>query len=200
MISSPAGLPAFAAGELTATITGLDSGVYSIAVSAQDAAGNWSQPSSAIVVVYDSDGGFVTGGGWLTPGGGSSDAGDVLPGLDGSSRANFGFNVKYQNGQATVPGGHLLFQYKVGDFKLTSGDFDWLVVTNSNWAKFRGLAEIVGMEGAFPFTVDARDGSNGQADRFVIRIWAPDDDPELTGILYKASGDLDGGNIKIHAP
>lgn len=195
----PAQLMTLSGSTATETIgADLTAGVYQVDVRAQDVAGNWSNPASVILVVYDPSGGFVTGGGWIVPSGSTSDAGDALPGLDSSSKANFGFNVKYRNGQATVPSGHLLFQYSVGDFRLTSGDFEWLVVTNSNWAKFRGLAEIDGMDGPFPFTVDARDGNQGQADRFVIKIWAPGDNPDANGILYKASGDLDGGNIKIH--
>ncbi len=184
----------------TATVgADLSPGVYQVDVRTRDLSGVVSDPTRVILVVYDASSGFVTGGGWITPSGASSDAGDELPGLDGTSKANFGFNVKYQNGQATVPSGHLLFQYQVADFRLRSADFEWLVVTNTNWAKFRGVAEIDGMEGLFPFTVDARDGSQGQPDRFIIKIWAPGDNPDVNGILYKASGDLEGGNIKIHA-
>ena len=72
---------------------------------------------------------------------------------------------------------------------------EWLVVTNSNWARFQGLALIDGMEGLYPFKVDARDDT---VDRFVIKIWAPDSNPDIDDPIYKASGDLGGGQIKIH--
>ncbi|MBT3942195.1 MAG: hypothetical protein HOF43_05730 [Chloroflexi bacterium] len=150
------------------------------------------------VVVYDPSAGFATGGGWFVPGSpGNSDLDDLMPNLDGTSKANFGFVVKYQNGQSTAPSGNLEFQYKVGGINLTSVDYEWLVLTNNNWAKFNGTATIKGLEGEFPFRVDARDGIT-QPDRFVIRIWAPGGDPDFDGLLYKASGDLGGGKIKIH--
>ena len=37
-----------------------------------------------------------------------------------------------------------------------------------------------------------------QPDRFIIKIWAPGDDPDQHGKRYQASGDLGGGKIKIH--
>jgi len=49
--------------------------------------------------------------------------------------------------------------------------------------------------------VDARDGDSAGgslADRFVIKIWAPGANPDVDEPLYKASGDLEGGKIKIH--
>jgi hypothetical protein len=63
------------------------------------------------------------------------------------------------------------------------------------------VATIKNMEGLFPFRVDCRDGdANGgtQPDRFIIRIWAPGADPDSDELIYKASGDLGGGQIKIH--
>lgn len=186
-------------GSLSATIgTNLATGVYRLCVRARDAADNWSDASCAFLVVYDASAGFATGGGWFVPGSASSDAGDLLPGLDGASKANFGFVVKYQNGSSTVPNGQLEFHYNVGNFHLHSAGMDWLVVTNSNWAKFQGLAEIDGASGAYPFRVDARDGDDAsQTDRFVIKIWAPGANPDVDAPIYKASGDV-SGQIKIH--
>ena len=51
-----------------------------------------------LFVSYDPNGPFATGGGSIVPGGSSSDGGDLLPGIDGTSKANFGFVVKYKNG------------------------------------------------------------------------------------------------------
>ncbi|MFC2032131.1 TRAP transporter substrate-binding protein DctP [Chloroflexota bacterium] len=161
---------------------------------------------STMVVVYDPSAGFATGGGWFTPGGQTSDEGDFLPEIDGTSPANFGFVVKYKKG-ATSPDGQLEFQYQQGDFNLHSTGMDWLVVTNNNWAKFQGIATIKGFEGFYPFHVDARDGDFGggtEPDRFIIKVyapvevWPPEEDPDLADPIYKASGDLEGGNIVIH--
>ncbi|MFC1996521.1 PhnD/SsuA/transferrin family substrate-binding protein [Chloroflexota bacterium] len=185
----------------TKTTTFGTGGVYSIFVRAQDELGNWSQPTLAgILAVYDPSDGFVTGGGQIIPGGKTSYDDDYLPNIDGESPAVFGFNVKYKKGSSTVPSGHILFQYRRGDLKLQSKDFDWLVITNSVWAKFKGVATIDGYEGLFPFRVDARDSDKlggSQDDRFIIRIWAPDSDPDHDSPIYKASGDVQG-QIVIH--
>ena len=174
-------------------------GVYTLTVTATDLAGNQST-ASRIFVIYNPANGFATGGGWIIPGGGNSNPGDDLPGIDGSSKATFGFVVKYKKG-ASNPSGQLEFQYHTGDFNLHSVDYNWLVVTNSNWAKFQGLATINGMSGLFPFRVDARDGdaNNGALDdRFIIKIWPPGSNPDLDELVYKASGNLGGGKIIIH--
>ena len=114
--------------------------------------------------------------------------------------ADFGFVIKYKPG-ATSPSGQLEFHYRQGDFNLHSTGMDWLVIVNSNWAKFKGSATIKGLDGVFPFRVDARDGDHGggtDADYFRIKIYAPDADPDNGDPLYKASGELDGGKIIIH--
>ena len=75
------------------------------------------------------------------------------------------------------------------------------MVTNTNWAKFQGVATIEGFEGLYPFRVDCRDGdkdSGTDADRFIIKIWEPGADPDVDENIYKASGDLSGGSIVIH--
>lgn len=172
-------------------------GVYEVGVRAEDDAGVWSDTFKTYQVVYDPSAGFATGGGWIVPGSASSDAGDVLPGLDGTSNANFGFVVKYDNGAATVPGGNLVFHYKVGDFRLKSSGMEWLIVTNTNWAKFQGLGEVDGLDGLVAFRVDARD-SDELGDRFVVRIWAPGANPDVDEPIYKASGDVGGGQVVIH--
>jgi hypothetical protein len=174
--------------------------IYYVNLTVTDDTGAESSDTT-MVVVYDPDAGFATGGGWFIPGGPSSDLGDMLPGLDNTSPANFGFMIKYKHG-ATSPDGQLEFQYQQGDFNLHSSGVDWLIITNNNWAKFRGLATIKGLDGFFPFHVDARDGDNGggdQADRFIIKIWAPGADPDNDELIYKASGDLEGGNVIIHS-
>ena len=176
-------------------------GVYQIDVRARDVAGNLSETSTVYLVVYDPAGAWATGGGWIVPGGPSSDPGDLLPGLDGTSKAHFGFSVRYQNGQSTVPSGNLQLRYIVkGEgptLVVEDAGFDWLVVTNNTWAKFRGLVTVDGVPGLHPVQVDARDSTN-QSDRFVIKIWSPGADPDVDDPVYKASGDLGGGNINIH--
>ena len=66
------------------------------------------------------------------------------------------------------------------------------------YAKFQGTAAIEGLTGIFPFRVDARDGAAGQVDRFVVKIYAPGADLDVADPIYKASGDIAGGSIRIH--
>lgn len=152
---------------------------------------------SVDVVVYDPTGGFASGNGWVTPGGSTSDAGDVLPGLDGTSSARFAFVIRYRPGADTVPGGE--FRFSARQFSLSSEEFEWLVLTDSNWARFQGLAEIDGLDGLYPFRVEARDGDpSGATDRFVLKIYPAGSDPAVTEPLYKVSGEVERGQIKIH--
>jgi len=156
---------------------------------------------SVMAVVYDPTAGFATGGGWFIPGGKTSYDNDYLPNIDGTSPANFGFVVKYKKG-ASTPDGQLEFQYQQGDFNLHSSGMEWLVITNKNWAKFQGLATIKGLDGLYPFHVDARDGDFGggdQPDCFIIKVYPAGGDPDVDDPIYKASGDLEGGSIVIHA-
>ena len=102
---------------------------------------------------------------------------------------------------ATTPGGQLEFQYRQGNFDLHSSGMEWLAIVNSNLAIFQGTATIKGVEGRFPFRVDARDsdfGGSGQPDRFQIKVWAEGANPDLDDPIHKASGDLQGGSIIIH--
>ena len=94
-----------------------------------------------------------------------------------------------------MPGGNLEFHYNVGGFHLRSVAMEWLVVTNSNWAHFKGMATIDGAEGLYHFKVSGRDAST---DRFVIKVWAPNANPDVDEPIYKASGDVEGGQVKIH--
>jgi len=175
------------------------SGVYNVTLTVTDNIGAQCT-ERVMVVVYDPDAGFATGGGWLIPGGPTSDLGDTLPGLDNTSPASFGFVVNYKPG-ATNPDGQLEFQYRQGNFNLHSDGMEWLVIVNNNWAKFHGTATIKGLEGLFPFRVDARDGDYGggdQPDKFIIKVWAPGANPDKDNPIYKASGELEGGNTVIH--
>ena len=81
-----------------------------------------------------------------------------------------------------------------------SDSYEWLVVTGSNYAKFKGVGTING-DGFYKFQIWAGDGigTNG-SDTFRIRIWLED---ELTGdenVIYDNGSDqfIGGGSIVIH--
>ena len=59
----------------------------------------------------------------------------------------------------------------------------------------------MGSDELYPFRVEARDGDANEGalpDRFVIKVWAPGEDPDVDELDYKASGEIQGGQIKIH--
>ena len=175
-----------------------EAGIYSIALTVTDASGASDTTSivddvedmPSFVVLYDPEGGFVTGGGWIW-----SPAGTYLadPTLEG--QANFGFVSKYKKG-ATVPTGSTEFHFQAGDFNFHSSAYEWLVVNGNNTAKFKGTGTVNG-QGDFRFMLWAGDGD---LDTFRIRIWT-EDETGLEGDVYD-SGDEDqvigGGSVVIH--
>lgn len=176
-------------------------GVYQVTLTAGDESGNAGTAVFEFVVVYDPEGGFVTGGGWVRSPLGALTADPILTG-----KASFGFVAKYKKG-ANVPSGNTEFQFKAGDLNFKSAAYDWLVVAGSR-AQFKGNGTINGT-GDFGFMLTGIDGdlqSNGNPDQFRIKIWdratgfavydnqlGSADDSELD-----AATELGGGSIVIH--
>lgn len=174
-------------------------GVYTLTVRAEDQAGN----TAAFVrdfVVYDPEGGFVTGGGWIWSPEGAYAA---EPALEG--RATFAFVSRYQKGR-NIPDGNTRFQFRSASLNFYSTDYEWLVVAGHR-AQFKGSGTING-EGDYGFMLTAIDGNltaSQDFDSFRIKIW-----DKITGsIIYdnqmgkSDSGDdtteLGGGSIVIHS-
>jgi hypothetical protein len=171
-------------------------GVFPMTLSVTDLAGN-SGSADTMVVVYDPDGGFVTGGGWF-----DSPAGAYVADPDLTGKATFGFVAKYHNG-ANVPEGSTEFQFKSGSLKFRATDYDWLVTPGMDKGKFKGSGDING-GGDYGFMMTVVDnGNNG--DTFRIKIW---DKQAGDGVVYDnkmGQGDegydgtvIGGGNIKVH--
>lgn len=165
-----------------------DTGVYTLVVSATDEAGNYAESEPIFFVVYDPEGGFVTGGGWI-----DSPEGAYIPDPSLTGKANFGFVSKYKKG-ATVPTGNTEFVFKAGNLNFHSTSYDWLVVTGSNYAKFKGTGTING-SGEYRFMLWAGD----DPDTFRIKIWTEDDGGSET-VVYDNGFDqpIGGGSIIIH--
>jgi hypothetical protein len=173
------------------------SGVYSLTVTATDAAG-LSSSELVLFVVYDQNAGFVTGGGWF-----NSPAGAYASNPSLAGKATFGFESKYQKG-ANVPTGQTQFQFKVGNLNFHSTSYDWLVVGGAK-AQYKGIGTING-EGTYGFMLTAIDGQlkGNHVDTFRIKIW----DITTGAIVYdnqmgtSDSGDpttaISGGSIIIH--
>jgi hypothetical protein len=178
-------------------------GVCTIGVIVTDACGN-SQTNLAafqFVVIYDPNGGFVTGGGWITspPG--------ALVGTQLTGKANFGFVSKYQNGATT---GETEFQFKAGDLNFHSTSYQWLVIAGPK-AQYKGWGTINGT-GNYDFLLTATDGQvngGGGVDKFRIKIWYTNPMTSAITLIYDnapGSDDIDasstqaigGGSIVIH--
>jgi PKD repeat protein len=138
-------------------------GVYTLTLTVtDDDSGSSTEYYTQYVVVFDPDGGFVTGGGWFR---------DSVT----SDKANFGFNAKY-NMDVKMPFGNT--NLKVDDLQFKSTSYDWLVIYGAK-AQYKGKGTINGT-GEYEFSVTAIDGANtgNGVDYFRIRIW-----DKATGIL-----------------
>ncbi|HEX7331058.1 MAG TPA: post-COAP-1 domain-containing protein [Pyrinomonadaceae bacterium] len=191
-------------GTANTTYTFNEPGVYNVSLTVTD---NGNLPGTAttvnnlpaFVVIYDPNGGWVTGGGWI-----NSPAGAFAPMPTLKGKATFGFVSKYQNG-ASVPTGNTEFQFKTGGLNFKSTSYEWLVVSGGKKAQYKGTGTING-GGSYRFMLTCIDGDKpggDGVDKFRIRIWsdnsgliydnqlnAPDSDDPTTA--------LGGGSIVIH--
>jgi len=111
-----------------------------------------------------------------------------------TGKATFGFVSKYKKG-ATTPDGNTEFQFHAGDLNFHSTSYDWLVVTGSNYAKFKGVGTINGT-GEYKFQIWAGDDD---PDTFRIKIWT-EDEYGVETVVYDNGFDqaIEGGSIVIH--
>ncbi len=189
-------------GSATGDHTYTTPGTYTVTLTVTDNNGDSDSNTFQFVVIYDPEGGFVTGGGWITSPEGAFIADDTITG-----KANFGFVSKYKKG-ASVPTGNTEFVFKAADLNFHSSEFDWLVVAGSN-TKFKGTGTING-EGNYGFLVTAFDADVNtndsiEDDKFRIKIWDKDN---ADALVYdnqlgadedeEPSTIIGGGSIVIH--
>jgi hypothetical protein len=186
----------FASSGNTCTISGasLAAGVYTVTVYVEDDDGGIDQETATTyIVVYDPNGGFVTGGGWI-----NSLAGYYRLNAAAEGKANFGFVSRYQPGKS-VPTGNTEFQFHAGNLNFKSTVYEWLVVAGDR-AQFKGEGTINGA-GTYGFLLTAIDGS---PDKFRIKIV----NKTTSAVVYDnqagfdddspAATALSGGSIVIH--
>jgi len=154
---------------------------------------------SALVVIVDPSAGFVTGGGWF-----ESPSGAYRADTDAQGKANFGFVSKYKKGQS-VPSGNTLFQFQSADFSFKSTAYEWLVITGSDCAKFKGEGVVDGSSDEHGFMLTACDnGEPGENDTFRIKIWKKSGETLVYDNMFGTGDDsytgtmIGGGNIQIH--
>jgi len=172
-----------------ATFTAYDqAGITYVTLAVDDGRGG-TDSDTAMLVVYDPEGGFVTGGGWIWSLAGAYAAD---PSLEG--KANFGFVSKYKKG-ATVPEGNTEFVFHAGDLNFHSSSYDWLVVNQGGTnAQFKGMGTING-EGSYKFMLWAGDDD---PDTFRIKIWWEDDSGEHVVYDNGTAQEIGGGSIVVH--
>jgi hypothetical protein len=182
---------------LPVTISTFPIGVYkAVAIS-----GSGCASSTAYLTIYDPNGDFITGGGWIT-----SPAG-ALVGTTTTGKANFGLNAKYKKGNNQVDG-NTEFQFQAGNFNFKSSTLDagTLVISGAK-ATYRGVGTVNG-SGNYGFVVVAVDGDEnggGGTDLFRIKIW---DKSQGNTVVYDNNMGADenglpttalgGGSIVIH--
>ncbi|MGD8376113.1 MAG: hypothetical protein PVF68_08235 [Acidobacteriota bacterium] len=179
---------------VAATLPAFDEpGVHDVCVTGTDAAGNVSNEACTLLVVYDPDAGFVTGGGWI-----DSPAGAYHPNENLAGRATFGFVARYRR-RLSVPDGNTEFQFHAGGLNFHSTAYEWLVVTGDGTARFKGEGVLDGANAPdgdpYRFLIWARDD---QPDTFRIRIWYEDGGAEVDVYDNGFDSPLGGGSILVH--
>ncbi|MCB0035365.1 MAG: tandem-95 repeat protein, partial [Anaerolineales bacterium] len=179
-----------------------EAGVYTVMLTITDDNGGVGESIYQYVVVYDPNGGFVTGGGWIN----SPEGACRLAWCDETSigKANFGFVAKYKKGEV-IPTGETEFNLKAGDLNFHSEYYGWLVIS-SYTAQYKGVGQING-SGDYGFIVTVVDASQTPSintDRFRIKIW----DRTTGEVVYdnqmgvsdtaEPTTAIGGGNITIH--
>ncbi len=175
-------------------------GVYQVQVTVTDSAGASDTRVYEFIVIYDPEGGFVTGGGWIWSPAGAYAADPTLEG-----KASFGFVSKYKRG-ANVPEGQTQFQFKAGDLNFHSDSYEWLVVAGAK-AMFKGVGTINGT-GNYGFMLSAIDSvltPSTDVDLFRIKIWDRDNGDVIVYDNQMSDSDdadpttaIGGGNIVVH--
>ena len=190
-------------GPVTTTHTFTEPGVYIIALHVLDedflsGIATTVDGVQALVVIYDPNGGSVSGGGWI-----DSPPGAFVADSTATGRTNFAFISQYQNG-TNVPTGNAEFLFMPGGLKFRSTTYEWLVVSGRH-ALCKGTGTING-SGDYHFMLTSIDGAQpgrGGEDKLRIRIWSDsngliyDNQPNAPKIAAPTTA-LGGGSIVIH--
>jgi hypothetical protein len=177
-------------GSVSASHTYGSPGVHLISVTVSDKdGGTGSRTADTSVVIYDQNGGFVTGGGWI-----DSPAGAYTSHPSLTGKATFGFVAKYLPG-ANVPSGQTQFHLKAANLTFASTSYEWLIVSGAR-AEYKGNGTINGA-GNYSFILTAIGGDvpgGGGADKFRLKIWG------ASGVVYDNDPTtvLGSGSIVIH--
>jgi hypothetical protein len=126
----------------------------------------------SIVVIYDPNGGYTIGGGWI-----NSPPGAYTPDPSLTGKLSFGFSSQYFKGAAN-PKGETLVEFLNGNLEFSALNFEYLSISGAK-AQFRGFGEINGVSG-YNFILTVIDGAltGDGVDKFRINIWE-----KTTGVI-----------------
>ena len=95
-----------------------------------------------------------------------------------------------------MPTGQTEFQFKTAGQNFHSFSYEWLIVTGSDFARYKGSGTING-EGDYKFMLWAGDS---EPDTFRIKIWEEDEEGVET-VIYDNGFDqpIGGGSIVVHS-
>ena len=126
-------------GSVTGSHSYTKPGLYTILLTATDKDGTSGQSTFQTLIVYNPQGGFVTGGGWF-----NSPLGAYRDKPTKKGQAVIAFVVKYLK-NVSVPPGSLDFIFPAGSLQFKATTFDWLVVDQTNkTAQFQSSGKING--------------------------------------------------------
>lgn len=171
-------------GSVTGNHTYTSAGVYTVSLTVTDDDLGSGTNQFMYVVVYNPEGGFVTGAGRFDAPVGSIPAN---PGEGGMT--NFGANAKYINNTLS---GSARLNFRNGQyvFGFDSTSFDWLVITNGNLARLHGSGTVNGA-GTYTFELTTLDNA---PDTIRMQIW----NATNTVVYDNNTSPLINGNIAVH--
>jgi hypothetical protein len=178
---------------VTATIPAFAAaGFHTICVRGTDIAGNLGTSSCTQVVIFDPNGGFVTGGGTV-----NVPAGTDLANPTASGQVSFSLDVRYLPKSQNVPSGSFEVQFPAGNIDFQSTTLDYLVMTSEPRARVQGSGTINGTVSC-KFQFDAWNGSfvPGKTDAFGVKIYQCSDGHDPRFNLPTAP--LSGGQVQTH--
>ena len=173
-------------------------GFHTVCVSGVDQPGNSGAPVCVALVVFDREGGFVTGGGSFdSPSGAYTPGNSSDPNFAG--KAEFQIEAKYKKNKA-APQGEFQFKLKSANLNFKSTSEDVLVVSG-NLAQVRGQGKVNGA-GGYSYLVTVVD--NDKHDLVRIQIW----NTATNVVLYDSqpgapdsaapTTPVNDGNLKVH--
>ena len=140
-------------------------GVYTVSLTVTDSTGR-PATSSRSLVVFEADGGFVHGSGWLPSPRGACRADPSL-----SGRASFDFVSKAARSHADAKG-KARFVFRAPGASFTSTELDEPRVRGAS-AQYQGTGRYNGQPG-YSFALTASDGRGQDSDRLRLRVWHRD--------------------------